>query len=107
MAEDRCHLNGLALESGRAHYVTAVSTSDVIDGWRDRRRDGGCVLEVAGGRQLVGGLSMAHSPRTYRGELCVLNSGTGFFGKVELARGTFEPLTFFPVYPRGLAFSRN
>ena len=33
-AEDRCHLNGLALEAGKARYVTAVSTSDVINGWR-------------------------------------------------------------------------
>src|SRR5262249_2802683 len=42
-AEDRCHLNGLALENGRPAYMTAVSQSDVADGWRDRRRDGGCV----------------------------------------------------------------
>lgn len=45
-AEDRCHLNGLALENGRAKYVTAVSQSDVADGWRDRRHDGGCVIDV-------------------------------------------------------------
>ncbi|HJZ55726.1 MAG TPA: TIGR03032 family protein, partial [Gemmataceae bacterium] len=38
--EDRCHLNGLALEDGRARYATAVSRSDVADGWRERRRDG-------------------------------------------------------------------
>jgi len=107
VAEDRCHLNGLALESGRARYVTAVSTSDVIDGWRDRRRDGGCVLEVPDGQKLASGLSMPHSPRTYRGELWVLNSGTGFFGKVERARATFEPVTFCPGYLRGLAFSGN
>src|SRR4051794_18650371 len=34
-AEDRCHLNGLALENGKCRYVTAVSPSDVVDGWRD------------------------------------------------------------------------
>ena len=107
VAEDRCHLNGLALESGRVRYVTAVSTSDVIDGWRDRRRDGGCVLEVPGGQKLVSGLSMPHSPRTYRGELWLLNSGTGSFGKVDRARGTFEPVTFCAGYLRGLAFSGN
>src|ERR1700687_4918833 len=49
-AEDRCHLNGLAMVDGRARYVTAVSTSDVADAWRDRRRDGGCVMEVPDGR---------------------------------------------------------
>jgi uncharacterized protein (TIGR03032 family) len=45
-AEDRCHLNGLALADGRPRYVTAVSTSDVAEGWRDRRQDGGCLVEV-------------------------------------------------------------
>ena len=31
-AEDRCHLNGLALEHGKVKYVTAISQSDVADG---------------------------------------------------------------------------
>src|SRR5262249_10199226 len=44
--EDRCHLNGLALERGQARYMTAVSSADVADGWRDRRRDGGVVLDI-------------------------------------------------------------
>jgi len=46
-------------------------------------------------------------PRTYRGELWLLNSGTGFFGKVERRHGTFEPVTFCPGYLRCLAFSGN
>jgi uncharacterized protein (TIGR03032 family) len=49
-AEDRCHLNGLALAEGRPRFVTAVSTSDVMDGWRDRRREGAIVLNVPEGR---------------------------------------------------------
>ena len=32
--EDRCHLNGLAMKDGTPAYVTAVSRSDTIDGWR-------------------------------------------------------------------------
>ena len=103
-AEDRCHLNGLALEDGRARYVTAVSASDVADGWRDRRRDGGVVLDVRANRVIASGLSMPHSPRVYRGRLWLLNSGTGYFGSLDLKTGTFEPLTFCPGYLRGLAF---
>ena len=75
-AEDRCHLNGLALEDGKCRYVSAVSTSDVVDGWRDRRRDGGVVLEVPTSRIVCEGLSMPHSPRLHRGELWVLDSAT-------------------------------
>jgi uncharacterized protein (TIGR03032 family) len=103
--EDRCHLNGLALEDGRPHYVTAVSASDVADGWRDRRRDGGCVLEVPSGRVVAERLSMPHSPRVYRGRLWLLNSGTGVLGNIDLSAGVFVPLTFCPGYLRGLAFS--
>jgi uncharacterized protein (TIGR03032 family) len=105
-AEDRCHLNGLALEEGgRPRYVTAVSTSDVADGWRDRRQDGGCVLEVPSGRIIVSGLSMPHSPRVHRGRLWLLNSGAGQLGSVDPTSGTFVPLTFCPGYLRGLAFA--
>src|SRR5262249_25444545 len=76
--EDRCHLNGLALRDGSARYATAVSTSDVADGWRDRRRDGGVLLDVADNRTIVSGLSMPHSPRWRDGRVWLLNSGAGF-----------------------------
>ena len=103
--EDRCHLNGMALDdAGQPRYVTAVSTSDVVDGWRDRRRDGGVVLEIPDGRVLASGLSMPHSPRLYRGRLWLHDSGTGNFGSVDPNGGPFEPLAFCPGYLRGLAF---
>jgi uncharacterized protein (TIGR03032 family) len=103
-AEDRCHLNGLALVDGKARYATAVSTSDVVDGWRDRRRDGGVVLEIPSGRVIASGFSMPHSPRWYRNRLWLHDSGTGQFGSVDPQVGRFEPLTFCPGYLRGLAF---
>jgi uncharacterized protein (TIGR03032 family) len=103
-AEDRCHLNGLAMDDGRCRYVTAVSTTDVVDGWRDRRRDGGVVMEIPSSQRIVEGLSMPHSPRLHKGELWVLNSGVGYLGRVDRARGRFEPMTFCPGYLRGLAF---
>jgi uncharacterized protein (TIGR03032 family) len=105
VGEDRCHLNGLALEDGRPRYVTAVAASDVADGWRERRRDGGCVLELPGGRVVAGGLSMPHSPRVYRGRLWLHDSGTGRFGSIDPGSGKFAPLAFCPGYLRGLAFS--
>ena len=103
-AEDRCHLNGLALEDGRAKYVTAVSQSDVADGWRDRRHDGGCVIDVQTNDIIVTELSMPHSPRVYRDKLWLLNSGTGHFGYVDRKTGTFEKVAFCPGYLRGLSF---
>ncbi|WP_148591429.1 TIGR03032 family protein [Aquisphaera giovannonii] len=104
VAEDRCHLNGLALVDGRPRYVTAVSRSDVVDGWRDRRRDGGVVLEVPDGRVVAEGLSMPHSPRWHGDRLWLHNSGTGEFGFIDPRGGRFEPVAFCPGYLRGLAF---
>jgi uncharacterized protein (TIGR03032 family) len=103
--EDRCHLNGLALDNGRVRFVTMVGTTDVVDGWRDQRVTGGVVMEVPDGRIIASGLSMPHSPRVYRGRLWLHNSGTGHFGSVDLNGGPFEPLVFCPGYLRGLAFS--
>jgi uncharacterized protein (TIGR03032 family) len=103
--EDRCHLNGLAVHEGRARYVTAVAASDVVDGWRDRRRDGGLLIDVTSGRALAERLSMPHSPRVYRERIWLCDSGSGRLGSVPLEGGSFEPLAFAPGYLRGLAFA--
>ncbi len=103
-AEDRCHLNGLAMQDGKPRYATAISGSDVADGWRDRRADGGVLIDVAHDEILVDGLSMPHSPRIHNGRLWVCNSGTGHLGTVDPEAGVFNPVTFCPGYLRGLSF---
>jgi uncharacterized protein (TIGR03032 family) len=104
-AEDRCHLNGLALREGQPAYMTAVSQSDVADGWRDKRREGGCVVDIPSSEVILTGLSMPHSPRVYRDRLWLHNSGTGEFGYVDPQLGRFEPIAFCPGYLRGLSFA--
>lgn len=99
-AEDRCHLNGLALEGGAPAYVTLVGRSDVADGWREHRRSGGCVLDVRTGEVVAEGLSMPHSPRVHAGRLWLLEAGSGFLGYVT--GGRFERVAFCPGYARGL-----
>ncbi|VAW03742.1 FIG01154384: hypothetical protein [hydrothermal vent metagenome] len=107
--EDRCHLNGLAMRDGKPAFVTAVSKSNTIDGWRDRRADGGVVIDVEKNKVVCEGLSMPHSPRWHDGKLWVLNSGTGELGIVELPKGKammgkFKPVAFCPGFVRGLTF---
>ena len=102
--EDRCHLNGLAMRDGKPRYVTAVSTSDAADGWRDNRISGGVVLDVETNEILAEGLSMPHSPRWHNEKLWILNSGKGEFGYVDLTSRKFEPVAFCPGYLRGLSF---
>jgi uncharacterized protein (TIGR03032 family) len=103
-AEDRCHLNGLATEAGQPRYVTACAQTNQRGGWRAERDQGGCIVDVIANRTVVAGMSMPHSPRVYRDRLWVLDSGHGYFGRVNLAAGKFEPLVFCPGYARGLAF---
>jgi uncharacterized protein (TIGR03032 family) len=103
--ENRCHLSGLALRDGEPAFVTTGAQSDIAGGFRDHRRDGGCVIDVASGQAVASGLSMPHSPRWYRDRLWVLESGAGRFGWIDEGRGTFEPVAFCPGYLRGLSFA--
>src|SRR5581483_4640114 len=76
-AEDRCHLNGLAVVGGRPKFVTALGESDAAGGWRADKPRGGVVMDVPTGAVAVRGLCMPHSPRWHDGRLWVLESGTG------------------------------
>jgi uncharacterized protein (TIGR03032 family) len=105
--EDRCHLNGLAMVDGEPKYVTAVCRSDAVDGWRDRRQDGGVVIDVQTDEIVCEGLSMPHSPRWHNGKLWVLNAGTGHLGWVDFEKKAFVPHAFVPGFARGLSIIGN
>lgn len=104
--EDRCHMNGLAARDGRARYVTAVSETDVTEGWREHRAGGGVVIDVASDEIIARGLSMPHSPRWHREHLYLNNAGTGHFGRLD-ADGNFEEIAFCPGFLRGMAIHKN
>ncbi|TNY29952.1 TIGR03032 family protein [Thermomonas haemolytica] len=105
--EDRCHLNGLAMVDGEPKYVTAVCKSDSVDGWRERRRDGGVVIDVQTDEIVCEGLSMPHSPRWHNGKLWLLNAGTGQLGWVDFEKKAFVPHAFVPGFARGLSIIGN
>lgn len=105
--EDRCHLNGLAMDAGHPRYVTAVSRSDVQAGWRENRGDGGLIMDVANDTILTEGLSMPHSPRLYREDLYALDAGRGNLCRIDRVTGAIEPIAFCPGFLRGLAFCNN
>lgn len=106
-AEDRCHLNGLAMRDGEAAYVTAVSKSNVAEGWREHRHNGGLLMDVASNEMICADLSMPHSPRWHQDTLWLANSGTGEFGRVDIDSGKFEPIAFCPGYIRGVAMHKH
>jgi uncharacterized protein (TIGR03032 family) len=102
-AEDRCHLNGLAMVDGRPKYVTALGETDTAGGWRANKRQGGCLLDVNSGEVISRGLSMPHSPRLHDGRLWLLESGTGRLVLVDSATGRRQSVAELPGFARGLA----
>ncbi len=106
-AEDRCHLNGMAMnvaEDKLPTFVTCISNSNVAEGWREHRLTGGLVLDVVSGEAVASGLSMPHSPRLRDGKLWLVQSGTGEFGFIELNTGKFVSVCFLQGFARGVAF---
>jgi uncharacterized protein (TIGR03032 family) len=103
-AEDRCHLNGLAVVEGQARYVTALGATDAPEGWRRGKAHGGALIDVASGEVVASGLSMPHSPRVRDGNIWLLDSGTGRVLIVDSRTGRGDAVAALPGYARGLAF---
>ncbi len=104
-SEDRCHLNGLCVIDDEVRYVTALGESNEPGGWRERKADGGVLIDVRSGETALRGLSMPHSPRWHDGRLWVLESGKGTLSVADLDAGTFETVTELPGFTRGLLFA--
>lgn len=102
--EDRCHLNGVAMVSGKPKFLTALGATDTPQGWRANKKDGGILLDYASREPIVRGLSMPHSPRWYRGRLWLLESGRGSLSTVDLDSGKVETVVQVPGFTRGLDF---
>ena len=107
VAEDRCHLNGLAVAQGEAKYVTAHGRTDEQEGWRSGKANGGVLIDVPTGQIVVDGLSMPHSPRVYDGKVWLLHSGRGELAVVDADAGQVTTVTRLPGYTRGLAFHEH
>ncbi len=101
-AEDRCHLNGLAIVDGQPKYVTALGQKDTKDSWRATKPHGGCLMDIPTGEIITCGLSMPHSPRWHDGGLWLLESGTGRLVLVDAATGQRQTVAELPGFTRGL-----
>lgn len=102
--EDRSHLNGLGMMNGEPRYVTALGDSNKPGGWRERKADGGVLIDLSNNRTLTRGLSMPHSPRWYANQLWICESGKGLLSKVDYVTGALTPFFEFPGFTRGLDF---
>ncbi len=102
--EDRCHLNGIGLVNGQPIFVTALGETDTPGGWRENKANGGILMNVDTNDVLLRGLSMPHSPRWYKENLWVLESGEGSLVRVDLENQTWQTVTKLPGFTRGIDF---
>lgn len=103
--EDRCHLNGMAMENGVPRYVSAFNRGDSRQSWREQVTQTGVLIDVESGETMCEGLAMPHSPRLYEGELFLLLSATGELVKVDRATGKYDVVVSLGGFVRGLGRS--
>lgn len=103
VAEDRCHLNGMAIDDGKVRFVTALGATNDALGWKPDKVRGGVLLDVAANAIVAQGLCMPHSPRCHRQHVFVLNSGQGHLCIVDTQSGRLTTIAALPGYTRGLA----
>jgi uncharacterized protein (TIGR03032 family) len=102
-AEDRCHLNGLAVIDGKLRYITALGETDTPGGWRTEKATGGCLIDIESNEVVFRGLVMPHSPRVHQDRVLLLNSGEGQLVQIDTRGGSAETIAELPGYTRGLA----
>lgn len=101
--EDRCHLNGMAMQNGEPIWVTTLGTGDEMKCWRKDINSGGSVIHVPTKEIIASGLPMPHTPRLYDGRLYILFSSTGEIAVFDTDNGTYDVIKKIPGFIRGLA----
>lgn len=87
LPDDRCHLNGLAMDNGKPKYISCLGDQDKPNGWRDTIENGGLIIDVETNKTLIDKLPMPHSPRIIGNNLYVLLSAIGGLLCVDLKTG--------------------
>lgn len=78
-----------------------------MDAWRESRQSGGVIIDIRDNAEVCRKLSMPHSPRWFRDRLWFLDSGRGYFCRLDKEGAEPERLTFCPGFLRGLSFWSN
>lgn len=104
VAEDRCHLNGMAMHQRKPGWVTTFNQQDEKDSWALSESDTGTLIEVHTGKILLDRLVLPHSPRVHQGMIYLCHSGEGQVLRIHPESGRLETVCELPGFTRGLAF---
>jgi uncharacterized protein (TIGR03032 family) len=105
--EDRCHLNGMACNSGEPLYVTAFDVSDTKSGWRLTPFDTGVLIDVIKNKIVLNNLAMPHSPVYSNGIIYFLMSAVGRVMAYDIKTKSLKCLAEIVSYLRGLEIVDN
>lgn len=103
IADDRCHLNGLAMHDGIPKYITALGIHDAPYAWKSDILNGGIIIDLDSDEIIARHLGMPHSPRIFDGQLFCLLSAKEKLIKVDVNTGKYEELAHIPGFLRGMA----
>jgi uncharacterized protein (TIGR03032 family) len=101
-SEDRCHLNGLAMQDGMPQYVSALGKENSTQSWRKNITKGGVLIHVPTNEIIIEGLAMPHAPRLYDGQLYALLSARQELVCIDPNKGTYDVVTKVPGFVRGM-----
>ncbi len=102
--EDRCHLNGMAMKDGKPKYVTTFNMEDSRDSWSKERIDYGTLIDIDTNEILIEGMIMPHSPKVYKDEVYVCESGLGVVWKINPRTKEKTEIIKLQGFTRGLYF---
>jgi uncharacterized protein (TIGR03032 family) len=103
-SEDRCHLNGMAMENGLPRYASAFNRGNHFQSWRENITESGVIFDVKTNEVIAENLPMPHSPKLINGELYVLLSATGELAKINRENGGYEVIAKPGGFLRGMSF---
>jgi len=107
VSEDRCHLNGMALQNGIPKYATAFNQGNSFQSWRDNITKTGVIFDLETNEVVAGNLAMPHSPRLFGDELYVLLSATGELIKININSGKYVVIVQLEGFVRGMSLHKD
>lgn len=103
-SEDRCHLNGMAMENGLPKYATTFNQGDSLQSWRGNITKTGTVIDVDTNDIIHDHLAMPHSPLLINGKLYILLSATGQLVEVDVTTGKSNEVINLNGFVRGMSY---
>ena len=106
-SEDRCHLNGMAMENGKPKYASMFGQGNTTRSWTETLTESGVIYDINTNEVVAAELPMPHSPRLMIGELYVLLSGTGELVRIDRNSGKYDVVTRLDGFVRGMSLCND